>query len=229
MLSTDQLPIRVMILDDHPIVRQGFMTALHTANDLVVVGNFTTSRDLMTALSASTAHVLLIDYALGPDDIDGINLIRALRIRFPNSRVLVASGHYTPAIVALALRAGAHGFIGKTQPVEDLVKAVRTVAGGRRYLDASMAASLDIDIVPAKLRSSSSSSDDALLTERARLSARESEVLRCVVAGMSVTEIAQKFSRSINTISSQKQAAFRKLGVRNDTELFSVINQRSVR
>lgn len=229
MLSTDQLPIRVMILDDHPIVRQGFMTALHTANDLVVVGNFTTSRDLMTALSASTAHVLLIDYALGPDDIDGINLIRALRIRFPNSRVLVASGHYTPAIVALALRAGAHGFIGKTQPVEDLVKAVRTVAGGRRYLDAAMAASLDIDIAPAKLRSSSSSSDDALLTERARLSARESEVLRCVVAGMSVTEIAQKFSRSINTISSQKQAAFRKLGVRNDTELFSVINQRSVR
>lgn len=225
MRASYQLPIRVMLLDDHPIVRQGFVTALKSAADILVVGNFTTGRELMFALAVSTAHVLLIDYALGPGDIDGINLIRALRIRFPNSAVLVVSGHYTTATVALALRAGAHGFLGKTQPVEDLAKAIRTVAIGKCYLDPVMAAYLDIENRSFSEAVEVDGYDDTMLTNKAKLSPREREVLRCVMDGMSVTEIALKFSRSVNTISTQKQAALRKLGVRNDTELFKVFHQ----
>jgi DNA-binding NarL/FixJ family response regulator len=133
-----------MLLDDHPVVRQGFDAALAKVEDIAVVGTFTTSRELMEAPRTLGADVLLIDFALGPNDIDGVNLIRALRVRFPNCKVLVASGHYMPATVSLALRAGASGFVGKTQPVEALTQAIRAVATGKRYLDSAMAASVDM-------------------------------------------------------------------------------------
>jgi two-component system capsular synthesis response regulator RcsB len=220
MASPNRSPIRVMQLDDHPIVRHGAADSLSREADIEVVGSFTTSRELMNALRTTAADVLLIDYALGPGDIDGVNLIRALRIRFSNCLILVASGHYNPATVSLALRAGAHGFVGKTQAVDVLAKAIRAVAAGRRYLDPSMASELDTGDIP--LPADTDTEDESMLTRHAHLSPREREVLRCFLDGMSVSQIAEKFSRNVNTISTQKQAALRKLGIRSDNELFKI-------
>jgi DNA-binding NarL/FixJ family response regulator len=226
MSSPARAAIRVMLLDDHPVIRQGFAAELNKVEDIAVVGAFTTSRELMEALRTQVTDVLLIDFALGPNDIDGVNLIRALRVQFPKCKILVASGHYVPATVSLALRAGASGFMGKTQPVEALTQAIRTVAAGKRYLDSAMAASLDMTDTPLPpLPDAQDESEDdgkSLLTRHAKLTPREGEVLRCFLDGMSIGEIATKFSRSINTISSQKQSALRKLGIRNDNELFKV-------
>lgn len=220
MAPPNRSPIRVMQLDDHPIVRHGAAVSLSREADIQIVGSFATGRELMNALRSTAADVLMIDYALGPGDIDGVNLIRALRIRFPNYPILVTSGHYNPSTVSLALRAGAHGFVGKTQPVEVLAKAIRTVAADRRYLDPLMAAELDANDIP--LPTEADSENESMLTRHANLSPREREVLRCFLDGMSVSQIAEKFSRSINTISTQKQAALRKLGVRSDSELFKI-------
>lgn len=215
--------IRIALLDDHAVVRHGLAARLKEESDFQVVGAYATSKDMMAALRAAPADILLIDYSLGANDIDGLNLIRALKVRFPDSKILVSSSHYNPATVALAMRAGARGFVGKEQELSELVAAIRSVSVGRVHLNPLMAAEI------SSMLSSNGPEDDPngadSLTDNTDLSPREREVLRCCLDGMSVTQIAEKFARSVKTISGQKQAAFRKLGVRNDNELFKIQHQ----
>ena len=225
---------RIALLDDHAVVRYGLAKRLAEEPDFAVIGAFATSKELMAALRASPADLLLIDYSLGSNDIDGLNLIRALRVRFPRSKILVSSAHSSPATVAMAMKAGARGFVGKSQELTELIQAIRIVTRGREYLNSAMARELatmqaaeaaarsqpEASPQPRRPRSATVSSDT--LSDMPSLSPREREVLRCCLDGMSVTEIAEKFARSVKTISGQKQSAFRKLGVRSDNELFKI-------
>jgi DNA-binding NarL/FixJ family response regulator len=207
--------LRVILLDDHEVIRRGLELLLKQEFSIDVVGSFRSSRELFAALRDTRVDVIIVDYALGPSDVDGLNLIRALKVRFPRERILVMSSHHNPATVALAMRAGAHGFVGKGQNPSDLILAIRAVAAGRTYLGEYPEAT------PGSAKPSSDKAGDELLGY-ARLSPREREVLRCVLDGMSVTEIAAKFFRGITTISAQKNSAFRKLGIRTNNELFKI-------
>ncbi len=229
MTWTPASAMRIALLDDHAVVRYGLAMRLAEEPDLDVVGAFATSKELMAALRTVQADLLLIDYALGSNDIDGLNLIRALRVRFPRSKILVASAHHNPATVALAMKAGAGGFVGKAQDLGELIQAVRAVGRGRQYLNVAMVAALSSmqqaeSGASQASRSLSGSAPPAsrALAELSSLSPREREVLRCCLEGLSVTEIAEKFTRSVKTISGQKQSALRKLGVRSDHELFKI-------
>ena len=218
--------VRIALLDDHAVVRYGLAGRLAEEPDFQVVGMFATSKELMAALRTTPADLLLIDYSLGANDIDGINLIRALKVRFPDSKILVSSSHYNPATVALAMKAGARGFVGKSQELSELIQAVRTVALGRVHLSHAMAAELSSMVFVDNIdKAAIGEAVPDSLAEHSELSPREREVLRCCLDGMSVTEIAEKFARSVKTISGQKQSAFRKLGVRNDSELFKIQHQ----
>ncbi|MBV8625738.1 MAG: response regulator transcription factor [Herbaspirillum sp.] len=231
MTWTPASAMRIALLDDHAVVRYGLAMRLAEEPDLDVVGAFATSKELMAALRTVQADLLLIDYALGSNDIDGLNLIRALRVRFPRSKILVASAHHNPATVALAMKAGAGGFVGKSQELGELIQAVRAVGRGRQYLNVAMVAALS-SMQQAESGSGQASDGRRLsgsappasraLAELSSLSPREREVLRCCLEGLSVTEIAEKFTRSVKTISGQKQSALRKLGVRSDHELFKI-------
>ncbi|MBP0596596.1 response regulator transcription factor [Herbaspirillum sp. LeCh32-8] len=227
MTWTSASTVRIALLDDHAVVRYGLAGRLSEEPDFQVVGMFATSKEMMTALRTTPADLLVIDYSLGSNDIDGLNLIRALKVRFPESKILVSSSHYTPAIVALAMKAGARGFVGKSQELTELIQAIRTVSLGRVHLSNSMAAEmssmLSADTLDGGKSGEAPASDS--LAESEELSPREREVLRCCLDGMSVTQIAEKFARSVKTISGQKQSAFRKLGVRNDSELFKIQHQ----
>jgi DNA-binding NarL/FixJ family response regulator len=208
--------LRVMLLDDHEVIRRGLELLLKQEYSIDVVGSFRSSRELFAALKDTRADVIIVDYALGPSDVDGLNLIRALKVRFPHERILVMSSHHNPATVALAMRAGAHGFVGKGQSQSDLITAIRAVAAGRVYVEEHLAAHL------SSVKSSAEEKAGDELLGYARLTPREREVLRCVLDGMSVTEIAAKFFRGITTISAQKNSAFRKLGIRTNNELFKI-------
>jgi two-component system, NarL family, captular synthesis response regulator RcsB len=224
---TGATPLHIALLDDHTVVRHGLLELLGEESDFHIVGAFANSRELIAELRITPAELLLIDYALAPDDIDGLNLIRALSVRFPESKILVVSAHYNPATVALALRAGARGFVGKNQPLADIVGAIRTVARGHTYLNPAL------EVEFAYLLSDAAQQDDAsenafpaaVQDSFSELSPRERRVLRCCLNGMSVTQIAEKFGRSTKTISTQKHAAFRKLGIRTDNELFKMHRQ----
>lgn len=212
--------IRIALLDDHEVVRHGLGARLREELGLQVVGVYATTNALMSALQSITADVLLIDYVLGADQLDGINLIRALRLRHPQCKILMSSSYHNTDTVLMAMRAGAHGFVGKEQNLAELVVAIRCVFADKFYLCDRMVALISTRWMSIQ----QSSAGHELHTENrlSTLSPRESEVIRCYLAGLTVTQISQKFSRSIKTISGQKQSAFRKLGVRNDVDFFKL-------
>ncbi|HWX04018.1 response regulator transcription factor [Collimonas sp.] len=224
---TGATPLHIALLDDHTVVRHGLLELLGEESDFLVVGAFASSRELIAELRTTPAELLLIDFALAPDDVDGLNLIRALSIRFPESKILVISAHYNPATVALALRAGARGFVGKNQPLADIVGAIRTVARGHTYLNPALEVEFAYLLSDAAIQDDHTDAVSPVLVQDsfAELSPREREVLRCCLNGLSVTQIAEKFDRSTKTISTQKHAAFRKLGIRTDNELFKMHRQ----
>ncbi|WP_110970663.1 response regulator transcription factor [Pseudomonas huaxiensis] len=213
-------PIRVALLDDHAVVRQGLFSHLGSVPGLTLVGMYKNSRELMQGMPAAPADVLLMDFVLGRDELDGVSLIRALRARFPACRILVLSTHHDSATVSLSLRVGARGFIGKDEDLSGLAKAIQVVASGAVYLSAE---------VSYKVADAAQQSDEAPLRisdndlQLAALSAREQEVIRCYLDGMTITEIAEKFNRSIKTISTQKVTAFRKLGITSNNGLFKIM------
>lgn len=244
MLHATDRRIRVALLDDHAAIRHGLEARLAQEADIDVIGAYSGSQALIDALQNTRADLLLIDYALGHNDIDGHNLIRLLRIRFPHARIVVTSAHDNQATVAMAMQAGANGFVGKGQALDDLVAAIRTVMRGDTYLSPEMAAELSSKAWQQKADRSAgaagtasvmpnaadaaagadgqASGDAGILQGNRDLTPREREVLRCYLSGMSVAQIAEKFSRSNKTISTQKQAGYRKLGIRSDAEFFQI-------
>lgn len=211
--------LQIALLDDHAIVRHGLVSRLVQEPDFELVGVYACSRDLIAGLTTAPAEVLLLDFVLGPQDLDGVMLIRALRVKFPRCRILVFSTLYDAATVILALRVGARGFIGKSEDIDQLANAVRFVASGGVYLSPDMAYRV-AEASTVGLDGGEKRREDAL--SFLSLSVREQEVIRCFLSGMSITDIAEKFSRSIKTISSQKNSAFRKLGVVSNNELFRI-------
>ncbi|MEB5932415.1 response regulator transcription factor [Pseudomonas mosselii] len=229
-MSASSAVIRVAVLDDHAVVRCGVVARIGEEPDIRVVGSYASSVEMIAGLRTAPADVLLVDYTLSPNELDGISLIRALTTKFPASRVLIFSSHNQPAIASLAMRVGASGFIGKTQDVAHMISGIRSVAKGMKYIDPDMTYRLveaTVDL-PLQRAPSSSVECNAVRVEGVRLTAKESEVIRCFLSGLTVSEIARKFARSEKTISSQKWSAFRKLGVTSDGELFNLKLQSGV-
>lgn len=219
--------IRVVILDDHAVVQHGISSYLKERTDIAVVASFAKSRDLICWLETNHADVVLLDYTLGPGEIDGLNLVKLVSTRFPDCRILMTSSSDTAATVNMTMRAGALGFFGKSENLSELAHAIFVVAKGSPYISPELSGKLMSSAMPdPRMEQKNVSSESAPVSESnlsadLRLSPREHEVLRCYLAGMSVSDIAAKFSRSSKTISTQKQAAFRKLGIRSDAELFA--------
>ncbi|MGY6239532.1 response regulator transcription factor [Burkholderia ambifaria] len=224
-MNTTDTKITVALLDDHPIVTFGLALRLQDEADITIVGCYASASDLIAAFSVRTMHidVLITDYQLRPGDIDGINLIRLLKIKMPAVKIVVSSVFHTLSTVMLAMNAGVRGFVGKEEPLEQLVKVVREVARGAHrvnsLLDAEAGAYHAASVATAKNGTSRACQAPVTLT------LREREVLRCFATGMSVSDIAAKFRRSLKTISTQKQSAYRKLGIRTDFELYAIVDK----
>lgn len=201
--------LRIALLDDHPVVRTGLIVRLSSEMQMELTGVHASSQALLDGLRTQPADIVLVDYVLGPRQLAGASLIQALRAKFPAVRILVFSAYPDPARVSQALRAGASGFVGKSQPMHELINAIHVVALGSVYVGPGTAG--HNPPAPAIQEDLGSA-----------LSIREKDVIRCYLQGMTVTEIALKFERSIKTISSQKASAFRKLGVSSNNDLFKI-------
>ena len=215
-------PLRIILLDDHALIREALEVRFSLEADFKVQGVCSTSRELLESLNRAEADLVVLDYQLADADIDGLRLIQSVRRHHPSIRIVIYSSSEKPATVNMSIRAGANGFVGKSQPTDELLRAVRMVALDRIYLAPAMAAELE-KIPAAQMLPEGDNPDHAFtLSNQPNLSPKESEVLRCCLEGMSVSQIASKFTRSRKTISGQKQAAFRKLGIKTDTELFKL-------
>ena len=199
-------PIRVALLDDHEFILKGLVSHLRQVTAVTVVGSHRSSRTLRNMLAQIPVDVVLLDYSLGSDDLDGMALVKALRARYPDLRILVVSGQCQRVTVNMLLREGANGFFAKHQDAAEVADAIAKVMAGETYLPPFLTAA-----PPARRLSP--------------LSPREWEVIRCFLDGMSVSQIAAKYNRSLKTISTQKSTAFKKLGIHSDAELFKMREQ----
>jgi len=198
--------IRVTLVDDHPIVRRGLKDTLSAETDIVVVGEAARSEEVLAALSASPCDVVLLDISL--PGRGGLDVLKDIRRSFPDVRVLVVSTHDESQYAVRAMRAGAAGYLSKNGAPEELVHAVRSVFHTGRYITEPVGAALaDFAL------------DDRKGPRHELLSDREHEVLRLLVAGRTVSDIASDLFLSVKTISTYRTRLMEKLGVRNTADL----------
>jgi DNA-binding NarL/FixJ family response regulator len=200
--------IRVYLVDDHPIVRAGLIAAIEREADLTVVGEAATVAEALAGAHAARPDVVLVDLAL-PDG-DGPDLIARLRAQLPRARLMVVSGHDDEFRVAEALRAGAHGYVLKTSPIDQLVLGIREAAAGGTPISPSI-----VDgVVRAMRRSSSGGSGPIDL-----LTARELQVLRLFATGRSTREVALTLGISPKTVETHRARICTKLAAKSVVEL----------
>ena len=206
------LPITVLIADDHPVVRQGLAVLLEVQDDITLVGQASTGPEAVRLTRQHAPDVLLLDLKL--PELDGLGVLSELAAQQASTRVLVLTSGAGPGSAALALQAGAAGFLYKDVDPDALVRAIRSVHDGHTVLAPEAA-----DQVTA--RPAGQSRGIGALT------GREREVLALLAAGQSNREIARTLHVSEKTVKTHVSAVLAKLGVADRTQaaLFAVRHQ----
>jgi DNA-binding NarL/FixJ family response regulator len=199
--------IRVLLADDHTIVREGLKQLLRATGEFDVAGEAGDAFETLQKVRELDADVLLLDISM--PGRSGLELIRQIKAERPRLRVLVLSMHHEHQYAVRAIRAGASGYLTKDRAPTQLATALRKVASGGAFITAEVAEQLALGAMPQ---------GDA--APHTTLSDREFQVLRMIVDGRSVTDIAQELSLSVKTVSSHKARMMHKLGVGNPSELF---------
>ena len=196
---------RILVADDHALVRQGIGKVLAQAGDLAVAAEASSAAEVLSTAERGEIDLVLLDLLMpGARDVD---LIRRLAAAHPRLPVLVLTMHADPHIARRALEAGALGYLTKDSSPELLVDAVRHVLAGRSYVDPSLSGAL---IRGDRVRGNA---------ELEQLSARERQVLVALVAGRSVMDIAGELQLASNTVSTYKSRLLEKLGQPTLTDL----------
>ncbi|HET9670384.1 MAG TPA: response regulator transcription factor [Casimicrobiaceae bacterium] len=198
--------IRVVIADDHQILREGLKQLLQAAGDLEVVGEAGDGFEVLDRVRRDEFDVLLLDMSMPGKS--GVELIKQVKSEKPKLRILVLSMHEEHQYAVRAIRAGASGYLTKESAASQLVAAIRKVGGGGAYITPEVAERLAQDAMP-----------HAQGPLHASLSDREFEVFHMLVDGMSVNEIAARLHLSAKTISTHKARLMEKLGVDSTADL----------
>jgi two-component system invasion response regulator UvrY len=208
---------RIVIADDHAVVRKGLRQIIAEAGEHTVVGEAGSSGELLTLLRSRPVDVVVLDLALG--DQDGLALIKQIKSERPRLPILVLSMHREEVYAPHALRAGASGYVQKAGPPEMLLDAIRQIAGGRTFISPAMAEHLTAGIVRGER--------DCLPHER--LSEREFEVLRLLGVGKSVTEIAHGLNLSVKTVSTHRTHILSKMGFHTNAQIVEYVAAHGLR
>ncbi len=199
--------IKVLLADDHSIVRAGLRRLVEESGDMTVIAEAADGREAIQKAQESQPDVAVIDLTM--PGLDGLEVISQLTLYYPRLPILVLTMHEEEQFVVRSLEAGARGYITKQSAPEQLVKAIRKVNAGGRYLSETAADALALHAGRVTVGRS-------LLNS---LSNREIEVLRGLASGRTNREIADAFSISIKTVDSYRQSLLKKLNLRNNAEL----------
>ena len=199
--------IRVLIADDHTIVREGLRQILEAAGDFEVVGEAADGLEAVRLARKLDFEVALLDISM--PGRSGIELVKQIRLERPRARIMMLSMHEQSEYAVRAIRAGASGYLTKDSAGRELATALRKVAAGGAYVSAEVAEQLALGAM---------AEGDA--PPHALLSDREFQVLRSLVAGRTVSEIAEALSLSVKTVSTHKANLMQKIGAGNNGELF---------
>ena len=198
--------IRVLLADDHAIVRAGLKEILADTGDITVAAEATNGQEVMARVRGADYDVVVLDLSM--PGRSGIELIKQVKDEKPKLRILVLTMHSEEQYAVRALKAGASGFLTKDAAADQLVAAIRRIAGGGAYVSPETAERFVLDAAPR-----------AEAAPHTLLSDREFRVFQKVAAGRSVTEIAHELSLSVKTVSTHKTRILQKMGLANQAEL----------
>ena len=193
--------IRILLADDHKIVRDGLRRILASAAEFEVAGEAANGDEALALVRQSAFDIAVLDMSM--PGLSGMDLVKRLRLERPAMRLLVLSMHGEEQYAARVLKAGAAGYLGKDSAAEQLIVVLRKIAAGGVHIGDAAAASL----VSAERHAHQSLSD------------REFEVLRHLVEGDSPTGIAEKLHLSVKTVSTHKSRILEKLGLKSTADL----------
>ncbi|MBS1172071.1 MAG: bacterial regulatory s, luxR family protein [Proteobacteria bacterium] len=200
-------PIRVLIADDHSIVRQGLRQILSDTPDLVVAGEASNGVEVMQLVRDGAGDVVLMDVSM--PDRNGIDALKLIKKEFPRLPVLVLSMHPEEHYAVRALKAGAAGYLTKQSAPELLVSAIRQVAAGKKYVSPAVAEELANAILD----------DDDERAPHEKLSDREYQTLVMISSGKTLTQIADELNLSVKTVSVYRARLLEKMKLKNNAEL----------
>lgn len=198
--------IRLVLADDHPMIRAGFKTLLAQSNDFEVAGEAGNGAELIKVVTALKPDVTLVDIHM--PGIGGLEALEKLHESFPGIKFVVLTMHEEREYVQKALKAGADGYLLKNIEREELENAINTVYKGGKYFSPAITAIL-----------ADSVAHPSSFTEAAEITPREKEVLALVAGGHSTKQIADQLKISIRTVETHRINMLKKMGVNNSAEL----------
>ena len=207
-MTDRQTPVNILIVDDHPMVREGMALRISAERDLKVCGETATQDEALALVEQVSPHLMIVDISLKRGH--GIELIKQVKSRYPSVKMLVVSGYQESLYAERALRAGALGYLNKQESNDKLIEAIRTVLNGERYLSAELT---------RRLVGQALGNCDETKTLIEQLTDRELEILRMIGQGQTSGAIANNLLLSPHTIDTHRENIKRKLGARNAAEL----------
>ncbi len=197
---------RIVMADDHAIVREGLKRIVGEAGDLQVVGEAADGHEVMRLVLDTEFDVLVLDLSM--PGRSGMELIKLVHAERPRLRILVLSMHQELQYAVRAIKAGASGYLTKESAPSQLVQAIRKIAGGGAWVSAEVAEQLALGAMPG-----------GETAPHEKLSDREFEVFRLLAAGVSPTDIASRLNLSVKTVSTHKANLMQKMGLANPSDL----------
>ena len=201
-------PVRVVLVDDHAVVREGYRRLLERTEDISVIAEVANGQDAYRVVCDLQPDVTVMDINL--PGVGGIEAVRRIVVHSPDAKILMFSMHEDSVFSSRALQAGARGYVTKSAAPDVLVEAVRLVAQGKLYISHEMAQELAAQMLPGRE------------TPIDALSAREFEVFRLLVAGHSLPEIAKILFLSYKTVANYQSSIKHKLDVSNTAQVVRI-------
>ncbi|OJV21890.1 MAG: DNA-binding response regulator [Dyadobacter sp. 50-39] len=217
------MPIRILVVDDHSVVRQGIITLLEDEEDMIIAGEASDGDEVWDMVEKVKPDVILLDLTM--PRMPGLDVIRQIVPVFPSAKILVFSMHNNTDYMLTSALNGASGYLEKDTSRDEMLRAIRAVAKGELYFP-PFASSV---IIKNLLKQLSRVSDVRPAQEEVQeksiwkiITPREQQILKCLTEGMSSKDIAEKFDISSNTVANQRASIMKKANVKNTAELISL-------
>ena len=198
--------IKILIADDHPIVRQGFKQVLQDTTDLVVADEAGNGQEVLSLVSKKDYDVILLDISMPGKN--GLEVLKELKVLNPKIPVLILSIYPEEQYAIRALKAGASGYLTKASAPEELISAIRKVSRGGKYISSSLAEKIAYEL-----------DGDSGKAPHETLSDREYQILLMIASGKTVSDIAGEMCLSVKTVSTYRSRIIEKMKLKNNAEL----------
>lgn len=217
------MPIRILVVDDHSVVRQGIITLLEDEEDLLIAGEAADGDEVWDMIEQVSPDVVLLDLTM--PKMSGIEVIKQIAPAFSDVRILVFSMHNNADYMISAATSGAAGYLQKDTSRDEMLKAIRSIAKGELYFPPYASSVIIKNLLKQIARNPEPKVELEADNDKSiwkMITPREQQILKCLTEGMSSKDIAEKFDISSNTVANQRASIMKKANVKNTAELISL-------